>query len=98
MRCSASVRVAVPAVLRHAERSYFYHGLLGGLTTWSYHARRVDVPLVRPPARPLSDPHGISTPYQSYRGNRRGYLEGWVLVSIADIDGNRLEIRGGRLT
>jgi hypothetical protein len=22
------VRVAVPAVLRHAERSYFYHGLL----------------------------------------------------------------------
>ena len=28
MRCSASVRVAVPAVLRHAERSYFYHGLL----------------------------------------------------------------------
>jgi uncharacterized protein len=29
MRCSASVRVAVPAVLRHAERSYFYHGLLG---------------------------------------------------------------------
>ena len=28
MRCSASVRVAVPAVLRYAERSYFYHGLL----------------------------------------------------------------------
>jgi len=27
----------------------------------------------RPPARPLSDPHGISTSDQSYRGYRRGY-------------------------
>jgi hypothetical protein len=30
MRCSASVRVAFPRVLRHSERSYYYHGLLWG--------------------------------------------------------------------
>lgn len=39
-RCSASVRVAFPAVLRHAERSYFYHGLLG--VNWPSNAQPED--------------------------------------------------------
>jgi hypothetical protein len=37
MRCSASVRVAVPAVLRHAKRSYFYHGLIGSAQAIAAH-------------------------------------------------------------
>ena len=35
---------------------------------------------------------------EACREELESVLEGWVLVSIADIDGNRLEIRGGRLT
>ena len=44
IRCRASVRVAVIAVLRHAEKSDFYHGLLAPTRSYLDARREKDSP------------------------------------------------------